>query len=204
MPPPRRWCAMLVPRQRREGCQKGWKGCNDGKSRGRRCARGACCAISGKHAGRGARALRAPWHVRALHQGAFGFRRRRHDCRQRVEPHRAGARGGRGRCGALVAARGRGLSRRHVPASGHRPLHTPSARRLRRTGRPGLHAEEAHDDAGGAGHPQPARGHGRGRGARGLSGGRPHHHPGLGDGAFRRHRHSERAGRRHRVAALGH
>ena len=56
----------------------------------------------------------------------------------------------------------------------------------------------------GAGHSQPARGHGCGRGARGLSGGRPHHHPGLGDGAFRWHRHSERAGRRHRVAALGH
>ena len=35
---------------------------------------------------------------------------------------------------------------------------------------------------------QRAGGHGRGRGARGLSGGRPHHHPGLGDGAFRRHR----------------
>lgn len=133
-------CSATASRSRRES----WKGSSDGKSRGRRRARGAHRAVSGEHPGGGARVPHAPWHVRALHQGAFGLRRRRHDRRQRVEPHHAGAGGGRGRARAGVGAGCRGLSRRHAAAFGHRPLHAASARGLRRAGGARHHVEEAH------------------------------------------------------------
>ena len=142
-----RWrYAMLVPRRRQEAVEKVGKEA----AMENPVVAGVLVALIvpflGNTLGAALVSPHAPWHVRALHQGAFGLRRRRHDRRQRVEPHHAGAGGGRGRARAGVGAGCRGLSRRHAAAFGHRPLHAASARGLRRAGGARHHVEEAHDD----------------------------------------------------------